>query len=332
MCLYPKLIKNPKYTPTKKNGGVIPKMKDPRCEYVPIGCGKCIECMKKKANEWRVRLSEELKHNKNAYFVTLSFNDEAFEHLKGELEINGYELDNKVAQKGVRYFLERWRKKYKKSVKHWLVTELGGNNTERVHIHGIIWTDNPESIEERWNAGKQENGHVFIGTFVTMKTINYIVKYLHKADAKHEYYKPKIMCSAGIGADYIGSRNHENNYKGEGKTNEQYRMEDGRKVALPIYYRNYTYTDEDKEELWIEKLDKHERYVLGNKIDVSKTDTEYYARLNVARELNKRQGFGDNEIDWNKVQYEMERKAIVHARMKKNVTIKQIKNELNKKT
>ena len=48
MCLFPKLIINKKYTITKKNGGIIPEMKDERVKYVPVGCGKCIECLKKK--------------------------------------------------------------------------------------------------------------------------------------------------------------------------------------------------------------------------------------------------------------------------------------------
>ena len=48
MCLYPKLILNKKYTGTKKNKGVIPTLTDERVKYVPVGCGKCMECMKKK--------------------------------------------------------------------------------------------------------------------------------------------------------------------------------------------------------------------------------------------------------------------------------------------
>ena len=47
MCLYPKLIINPKYKVNKKNGGNIPPMIDERVKYVPIGCQKCIECKKR---------------------------------------------------------------------------------------------------------------------------------------------------------------------------------------------------------------------------------------------------------------------------------------------
>ena len=34
MCLYPKLIKNKKYTKSKKNGGVIPAVSDNRVLWV----------------------------------------------------------------------------------------------------------------------------------------------------------------------------------------------------------------------------------------------------------------------------------------------------------
>ena len=126
MCLYPKLIRNPKYKANKKNGGVIPHMKDERVGFTPIGCGECIECMKKKANEWRVRLNEDIKKHTNGVFVTLTFSNESYRELSKLCKGKGYNLDNEIATLAVRRFLERWRKKYKKSVRHWLITELGG--------------------------------------------------------------------------------------------------------------------------------------------------------------------------------------------------------------
>ena len=70
MCLYPKLIYNKKYTANKKNGGKIPPVSDERTRYVPVGCGKCIECMKQKKREWQVRLLEEIKHDNRENIVT----------------------------------------------------------------------------------------------------------------------------------------------------------------------------------------------------------------------------------------------------------------------
>ena len=67
MCLYPKLIKNKKYTITKKNGGQVPSVTDNRVLLVPVGCGKCIECRKQRSRNWQVRLKEEIKINKMVY-------------------------------------------------------------------------------------------------------------------------------------------------------------------------------------------------------------------------------------------------------------------------
>ena len=157
MCLFKKLIRNRKYTKTAKNGGVIPPMPDKRVALVPVGCGKCIECKHKKSRDWKARLQEELKSNNQGKFITLTFSNESIKQIICEQELtkmSGYELDNAIATKAVRLFLERWRKKHKKSLRHWLVTELGHNGTENIHLHGIIWTDeNLFHVEQVWNYG-----------------------------------------------------------------------------------------------------------------------------------------------------------------------------------
>ena len=208
MCLYPRLIDNPKYRANKKNGGNVPKLKDARVKLVPVGCGKCIECRKKKASEWRVRLMEEIKgDNTGVYFVTLTFNNESWIKLAEGIKLEGYELDNEIAKKGIQMFTDRWKKEFKKRPKRWFVTELGQNNTERIHIHGMIWTDqSPGIITKKWKYG-----HTYIGEYVNEKTVSYIVKYLHKTDMKHKEYVPKIFTSPGIGSKYKERLDFENN-------------------------------------------------------------------------------------------------------------------------
>ena len=65
MCLNPSFIKNRKYIPNKKNGGVIPPVSDNRVLYVPVGCGVCIECKKQKSRSWQIRLKEDITHIKD---------------------------------------------------------------------------------------------------------------------------------------------------------------------------------------------------------------------------------------------------------------------------
>lgn len=310
MCLYPKIIENRKYKANKKNGGVIPAIIDKRTLYVPIKCNKCMECMKAKAREWQVRLQQEIKNkeNKKAHFITLTLSNESITKLSEEIALEGYERDNETATKAVRHFLERWRKKYKKSVKHWLVTELGHNGTENIHLHGIIWTDEKtETIEEIWKYG-----YIWDGTYVNEQTINYITKYVSKTDEIHKEYKSKILTSAGIGKEYKNSYNAEQNkYNGE-NTKEYYRTNTGHKISLPIYFRNKIYTEEQRERLWIKKLDEQTRYVDKKKIDISKGEEEYYKALETAREKNNRLGYLDDKINWERKIYERNRRNMMH--------------------
>lgn len=74
-----------------------------RTYYVPTKCGRCIECRQQRQREWIVRLSEELRENNNALFVTLTFDNKIIQEIKGIDE-------NDKATKAMRLFLERCRK------------------------------------------------------------------------------------------------------------------------------------------------------------------------------------------------------------------------------
>lgn len=306
MCLYPRLIRNRKYTKNKKNGGVIPPISDKRVLMVPVGCGKCIECKKQKARNWQVRLQEDIRVNKNAKFVTYTFSEHELQKLDNEIKgISGYDRDNEICRLAIRRYTERWRKKYGKTLRHWLVTELGHQNTERVHMHGIVWTDEVKDIEKIWKYGK-----TWIGEYVNAKTINYIVKYVNKVDASHKTYNSKIFTSKGIGSMYMGRRDVERNVYKKGKTRETYKTREGVELALPIYYRNKIYNDEEREALWLEKLDKEERYVCGVKVDISNGEEEYFKLLEDKRKYSKRLGYGDDAKNWELKRYENERRNI----------------------
>lgn len=334
MCLYPKLIKNKKYLPNKNNNGTPPELKDPRTKYVPIGCGKCFECLKQKSRNWQVRLHEELRSSdmeNNSLFVTLSFSDKSLIELekyiinndiktkkklakklkkqfneKKYTPISGYYLDNKIAKTAIRLFLERWRSQYKKSVKHWFVTELGQNNTERLHLHGFLWTNkNLKTIEKIWKYG-----NVFIGDFVNEISINYMIKYVNKIDPKHKYYTPIILTSPGIGKGYLDRHDSTLNKFKNDKTNEMYKTRGGTKLPLPIYYRNKLYTDEQKEQLWLNLLDKNTRYVNGIKTDVSESEEDYNGLLIRNQRLNKQLGYGDDKENFNEKKYENDRRNL----------------------
>lgn len=298
MCLYPKLIRNRKYTPNNKNKGNVPICTDERVKMVPVGCGNCIECRNQKKREWQIRMNEEVKNDNSGKFITLTFSNDELIKLMDE---TGIVESNAIAAIAVRRFLERWRKKFKKSVKHWLVTELGHENTERIHMHGILFTNVDNlTIEKLWKYG-----NVWIGDYVNGRTVNYIIKYITKIDQEHKNYKPIILTSAGIGKGYLNKWDVKNNkFKGD-NTDESYKLPNGMKSNLPIYYRNKIYNETQREMLWLNKLDKEIRWVLGKKIDVS-TEAgmlNYYNALNQAQKENRLLGFGNDGDEWKKESY-----------------------------
>jgi uncharacterized protein YlbG (UPF0298 family) len=273
---------------------------------VPVGCGKCIECKKQKARNWQVRLQEDIRVNKNAKFVTYTFSEHELQKLDNEIKgLSGYDRDNEICRLAVRRYTERWRKKYGRTLRHWLVTELGHQNTERVHMHGIVWTDEVKDIKEIWKYG-----NIWIGEYVSAKTINYIVKYVNKVDESHKTYNSKIFTSQGIGSEYVNRRDSGRNKYKKDKTIETYRTREGVELALPVYYRNKIYNEEQREALWLEKLDKEERYVCGVKVDISQGEEEYYKLLEMMRQKNKRLGYGDDAKNWELKKYENERRNL----------------------
>lgn len=310
MCLYPKLIMNKKYLPNEKNGGNVPVARDKRVLYVPVGCGKCFECRRQKRREWQVRLTEDIKVNNKCLFVTFSFSEKSLDELENEIKWDKsyYIRSNEIATLAIRRFLERWRKKFKKSVRHWLVTELGQNNTERVHLHGLLWTEeSKEVIEDRW-----QYGNIWIGEYVNERTVNYIVKYLSKSDGVHKNYVPKMFVSKGIGSGYITSVNAKRNIFTNVNTNETYVNRKGFKFGLPVYYRNKLYDEEERERLWLQKLDEEVRYVDGVKVDVSENEDEYVAVREEARAKNLRLGYGTDMSGKDEKEYMRRIKYVKH--------------------
>ena len=236
-------------------------------------------------------MAQELECNKNALFVTLTFSRKNLYNLSKELYgryPSNYTEENDICRLATRRWLERIRKKTKKSVKHWLITEKG-EDYDRIHLHGIVWGD--ASLIEKWNYG-----FTFIGTYVNDKTIKYITKYILKTDEKHPGFKGKIMCSSGIGRNYEKSRNAKRNrYKGE-ETNEMYLLPDGTELPLPKYYHDKIYSEKERENLWIIKQERGYRYIAGEKVSTDNLEewenlTRYYQKR--AEEL-----YGDNPEEW----------------------------------
>ena len=341
MCLYPRKMINKKYTATEKNGGIIPELPiighdsegnavyDERILYVQIPCGQCEECRATKAREWQVRLNEEIKDWKYIYFMTLTFAPKELENL-----CNKYRLQecNAVFANALRHALERYRKDHKKSLKHWFITELGHEGTERIHAHGLIFSnevlefsDPNENKLRTWKYWKY--GHVYVGDYVSNRTINYIVKYINKIDKDHKGFIGQILASPGLGKRWLES-NYAKDYKYRGKqTFDTYILPNGAEVKLPKYYKNHRYNENEREMIWRNYLDKEVTTISGTNYIDSQSEQNYSSIIKKAQEVNKFNGFGDDSKEWQKRQYNITRRML--QQVERNKRIKEMSEALH---
>ena len=115
-------------------------------------------------------------------------------------------------------------------------------------------------------------------------------------------FRGKVLCSAGIGSGYLKREDAKKHIYIKGKTNESYRMRNGGKLNLPIYYRSKLFTEEEREKLFLDKIEKGIVYVLGIKIDLKTEESRYMGVLVSERERCERL-YHDNPKDWDKRKY-----------------------------
>lgn len=313
MCIAGRVMKNPRYTKTKKNEGVIPPCFDERLKWIEIPCGVCAECRKKKASDWQIRLQEEYKTQRKGQFVTLTISDEQGETIAKEI---GTKDSKAIATIMVARFRERWRKKYKTSPRHWLITELGHSGeykdskgrtrekTERLHLHGIIF-------EEEWKFGEMHKlneynknsprtaselekiwkyGLVSVGySEVNERMITYVTKYITKIDNEHKGYYGTILTSPGMGKGYVDAPINKNRHKWNGrKTEKKYKRNDGVEKAMPTYIKNKLWDTKEREMLRRWQMDEEETWVAGYKIDAWDSRTILAAKKQIQQQHEAR--------------------------------------------
>lgn len=210
--------------------------------YIGVPCGKCVNCLKTRANDWVFRLKQEWKVSKNAFFITLTYADECLPRSK----LNGLP---QVCKTDVQKFFKRLRKneaeKIEKSgykIRYYLVSEYGGN-THRPHYHALLFNlpccqgdkGNVEAVEMIYKAWKY--GAVKVQD-VTPNRIAYCAHYSTAwfYDEVKGRTKTWMVCSKRppIGEAYLFTDHAK---KWLRHTNCLYDYDDDKKVAIPRYYR-----------------------------------------------------------------------------------------------
>lgn len=224
-----------------------------------VPCGRCYACLRNRQREWFIRLTEEMKVAKNAYFITLTYDNE---HLPIDEEGNSY-----VSKTDIQYFRKRLYKNMgsPSDFRYFLAAEYGPT-TMRPHYHAILFNVNArdnidlhKKVYKAWSkqvkVGSTQRNYFCHPRGVTIDEVNsnrigYVTGYV--MDSKKDLQcgrKVFSLKSKGLGKSYLNSKTRVSWHRAKPMENNYYPLPDGKKMALPEYYRNKIYSDEQKENI-----------------------------------------------------------------------------------
>lgn len=213
--------------------------------FIPVPCGKCPACVKRRAAQWIFRLKQQDKISSSAHFVTLTYSEE---HCP--ISPNGFMT---LRRTDVQKFFKRLRKRNGKRsiIKYYLAAEYG-STYKRPHYHIILFNARQEDVEVEWTFGE-----TFIGN-VSGASVGYTTGYVQKPkvvpEHKRDDREPEFsLMSKGLGLNYITQATKQYHWSDPSR---QYLVESGNtKIAMPRYYRDRLYIEED-----VKRLGKQIKY------------------------------------------------------------------------
>lgn len=208
--------------------------------YVSVPCGRCPECLKRRASVWSFRMRKEEERTRSAFFVTLTYDTKTIPISK-----NGFMTLDK---RDVQLFFKRLRKattaKYgikEYPLKYYVAGEYGSEK-KRPHYHAVIYNADELDILKSWVHPEKKipYGNVDIGT-VTGASVSYTIKYINKGRFKPMHANddrvPEFsLMSKKLGSNYL-TANTVAFHRGDLKK-AYITVEDGIRIALPRYYKD----------------------------------------------------------------------------------------------
>ena len=245
-CLIPRSVVNPRYKKIAPLNHYL--LYGSRLDYkVPVDCGRCINCFRKYMGSWRFRLIHEFlsltpEQRSRSYYVTLTIEPKFYTEKKPLLKLM------------VRRFLDRARKKYGHSIRHFLVTERG-EDTNRYHFHGFFFDTNVISsdIWNLWHYGYvtvfnlgdiNENIYrdiAYTTTYITKGRKGSLPMVLAPED------RPLVLVSPGLGANY--AKTHKEFHHQNGILIPFAMEQNGTMRSLPRYLRQKVFDESALKEL-----------------------------------------------------------------------------------
>ena len=253
-------------------------------QKIPVPCGKCPACLKRKTSGWSFRLIKEGDISTSALFVTLTYENENLHYTE-----KGFK---NLSKADVQKFFKRLRKLSRNKLKYYAVGEYG-SKTWRPHYHIILFNANREIVHKAWMLDGKPIGSIFIGD-VTDASIGYTLKYMskkgkipvHKNDDRQKEFQ---LMSKGLGKNYLTEkmiRWHKDDLE-----NRMYvPIKDNKKIAMPRYYKDKMYTESEKN-----RIVRHMEDIMleSDEKEIQKHGINYFSylaerHLNLFRQMHKK--------------------------------------------
>lgn len=202
---------------------------------VPVPCGRCPNCKKRRVATWAFRLMQEERVSLSSFFLTLTYDT-----IHVPITPKGFMT---TAQDDIQKFWKRLRKLQTEKIKYYAVSEYG-SKSNRPHYHAIVFgVVDSELFNKAWQKGTIHVGQV------SEASIRYTLKYIDKPGRipmfKGDDREPeRAWMSKGLGANYLSPeivRYHKLHLD-----KFYVRALDGVKVPLPRYYREKMFTDSER--------------------------------------------------------------------------------------
>jgi len=233
---------------------------------VPVPCGRCPPCAKRRIDSWVFRLKQHEKVCTSSHFVTLTYSPDFL-----PISPNGWmTLDKGEFPR----YMKRLRKLCPGAKLSYYACGEYGTIGKRPHYHAIIFNvPNDTIFFDAWHLDGVAIGKVHVGT-VTGDSIAYCCKYMNSSEffsfhAGDDRIPEFSLMSKGMGLNYVSDAIKR--YHNDDLSRNYLTVDGGHKIALPRYYKSRLYasdTDEDRRMLADES---------SRKRDVDNRD--YHARL-----------------------------------------------------
>lgn len=239
---------------------------------VTVPCGRCDVCTKRKIAGWSFRLVQQDRISETSSFITLTYaNNKVPISKAGFLNLDKRDLQ---------LFFKRLRKSHTdqdiqigQGIKYYAVGEYGGR-TNRPHYHLILFNAAIELIQPSWDLGYVHYGGV------EAASVGYTLKYISKPgkagkrpgdDRQREF----SLMSKGLGLNYINSKTIK--WHKADLLNRMYlNIEDGKKIAMPRYYKDKIYSAAERSEIsGYQKGKIEERILEETRIQIAKGDESW---------------------------------------------------------